>query len=70
MLFMLNFDMIITLLLLLHLVYLVKGNDVSFFRNFIFLKTLQTLEALLDMFNKDNRDGSTYDVFMVMQAMR
>jgi pentatricopeptide repeat protein len=31
---------------------------------------LQTLEALLEMFNKDNRDGSTYDAFMVMQAMR
>ncbi|KAF8725856.1 hypothetical protein HU200_020418 [Digitaria exilis] len=34
------------------------------------LGSKETLEALLDMFNKDNRDGSTYDVFMVMQAMR
>ncbi|OEL21367.1 Pentatricopeptide repeat-containing protein [Dichanthelium oligosanthes] len=34
------------------------------------LGSKETLEALLDMFNKDNRDGSTYDAFMAMQAMR
>ncbi|CAN6331395.1 unnamed protein product [Urochloa humidicola] len=34
------------------------------------LRSKETLEALLEMFNKDNRDGSTYDAFMVMQAMR
>ncbi|XP_039799270.1 pentatricopeptide repeat-containing protein At4g35850, mitochondrial-like isoform X3 [Panicum virgatum] len=34
------------------------------------LQSKETLEALLEMFNKDNRDGSTYDAFMVMQAMR
>ncbi|XP_062230740.1 pentatricopeptide repeat-containing protein At4g35850, mitochondrial-like isoform X3 [Phragmites australis] len=34
------------------------------------LQSKETLEALLDMFNKDNRDGSTYDAFIVMQAMR
>jgi len=34
------------------------------------LRSKETLEALLEMFNKDNRDGSTYDAFIVMQAMR
>lgn len=34
------------------------------------LRSKETLEALLEMFYKDNRDGSTYDAFMVMQAMR
>uniref|UniRef100_A0A804MYC4 Pentatricopeptide repeat-containing protein n=1 Tax=Zea mays TaxID=4577 RepID=A0A804MYC4_MAIZE len=34
------------------------------------LRSKETLEALLEMFNKDNRDGSTYDAYMVMQAMR
>ncbi|KAK8456726.1 hypothetical protein SEVIR_3G060900v4 [Setaria viridis] len=34
------------------------------------LRSKETLEALLEMFNKDNRDGSSYDAFMVMQAMR
>ncbi|WVZ96250.1 hypothetical protein U9M48_041914 [Paspalum notatum var. saurae] len=34
------------------------------------LRSKETLEALLQMFNKDSRDGATYDPFMVMQAMR
>ena len=42
-------------------------SEISFTSNF---KKNQTLEALLEMFNKDNRDGSTYDAYMVMQAMR
>jgi hypothetical protein len=31
---------------------------------------MQALEKLLDMFKKDNKEGSNYDAFIVMQAMR
>jgi hypothetical protein len=47
-----------------------EGGKFSLFWNFVYFKKFQTLEALLEMFNKDNRDGSTYDAYMVMQAMR
>jgi hypothetical protein len=31
---------------------------------------MQTLEILLDMFKKENKEGAAYDAFIVMQAMR
>jgi pentatricopeptide repeat protein len=34
------------------------------------LRDKEALEKLLDMFKKDNKEGSTYDAFIVMQAMR
>ncbi|TVU17874.1 hypothetical protein EJB05_33934 [Eragrostis curvula] len=34
------------------------------------LRNKETLETLLDMFKRDNKEGATYDAFIVMQAMR